>query len=109
MAVTKWILTDDAKTLRADVPNSHVTFEITPAGQPNKKISRRGDVFVRPQVWPPTNEKYLLTSVHAFNTLEIFKALCVRAFKSWTIDVEMTTICDGRGNYIIDISDEAVR
>lgn len=105
--LTKWILEDNGKTLRADVPNMGVTFTVTPADRPNESIDRVSEAFVRAiTVWPPTTKGHLMTAAYFSGTVIDAKKEAVKIFMTWAKSVEIIATTDGRGHISLDIGQD---
>lgn len=106
MAVQIWILEDDGKTLRADIPNSGVTFTVTPVDKPEQRIERVSRVYIRSITrWPPTELGHYMAASLATCTLLAAKKNAVRSFQSWADSAVIEVTGDGHGNIILDLED----
>ena len=105
--VMKWVLEDNGKTLRADVPNMGVTFTVTPASRPDEKIDRESRMFVRSiEVWPPTTKGHLMAAAYFSGTVLYAKKYAVEIFNTWAKSVEIIATTDGRGHITLDIGQD---
>lgn len=103
----KWVIEDDGKTLRGDVPNMGVTFTVTPVSRPDERIDREAKVFVRAiEVWPPIEKGHWMAGYYARCTLIDAKKNAIKSFMTWAGSVEIISTTDGRGHITLDIGQE---